>query len=235
MVRNFSKYRRMKPESIGIKRSSEILESINEIFKQEKIFVYGEGQAEKRYFTRLDEDLNSSRVRICAKNTGGSDCYRISKVAKEMFESELEKDEDLKDCKKYVIFDCDDNFEKSDSATGKIKSDLAKEFCGFENFEIIFSNMCFEVWILCHYNNPGVKYSKEKLSDRNFLKKECIALTGSKRYPYDKLLPLEKTAIQNSKILIDLHRALGVEIYSVESNPTTQIGELVEKLRKYER
>lgn len=235
MSRDFSEHRTIKDKLPEIKRSSDILESVNEIFKQEKIFVYGEGKTEKRYFTRLDNDLNSSRVKICAKNTGGSDCYRISQVAKEMFESELEKSDDLKDCKKYVIFDCDDNFERLDSATGKIKSDLTKEFCCCEKFEIIFSNMCFEVWILCHYDNPFKKYSKKELSNRDFLKKECTALTGNKKYPYEKLLPLEKTAIKNSKKLIELQKSLGITIYSAESNPITQIGELVEKLREYER
>lgn len=235
MARDFSENRKIKPAPIEVKRSSEVLESVNEIFRQEKIFVYGEGKAEQRYFTRLDKNLNSSRVKIYAKNTGGSDCYRITKVAKEMFESELEKDEDLQDCIKYVVFDCDDNFERIDNLTKKPKSCLAKEFCDCEKFKIVFSNMCFEVWILCHYNNPKERYSKENLFDRDFLKRECAVLTGSKKYPYEKLLPLEETAIKNSKKLIELHKSLGIEIYSTESNPVTQIGELVEELRKYER
>lgn len=235
MVRDFSENRKIKPAPSEIKRSSEVLESINEIFRQEKIFVYGEGKAEQRYFTRLDKNINSSRVKICAKNTGGSDCFRITHVAKKMFKSELEKDEDLKDCIKYVVFDCDDNFERIDNETKKPKSCLAREFCICENFEIIFSNMCFEVWVLCHYDNPQKKYSKENLHDRDFLKRECAVLTGSKKYPYDRLLPLEKTAIKNSKELIELHKSLGTDIYSAESNPITQIGELVEMLRKYER
>ncbi|MCK5449562.1 RloB domain-containing protein [Candidatus Pacearchaeota archaeon] len=235
MVRDFSEHHKMKPELIEIKRSSESLESINEIFKQEKIFVYGEGQDEKRYFDNLDKDINSSRVKIIPKDCGGSDCYTICKHAKAEFKEEVEKNDDLKDCEKYVVFDCDDNFTRSDLKTGKIKSELAKEFCFYEDFEIILSNMCFEIWILCHYNNPQEVYSKLELLDRDFLKKTCNALTCGSRYRYKILKPLESIAIKNSKKLIELQKSLGVEIYSENSNPVTQIGELVEKLRKYDR
>ncbi len=235
MSRDFSEHRMIKAEIVEVKRSSEILESIDEIFKQEKIFVYGEGQTEKRYFNNLDGDIHSSRVKIIPKDCGGSDCYTICKHAKEEFKKEVEKNDDLKDCKKYVVFDCDDNFTRSDLKTGKIKSELAKEFCSYENFEIILSNMCFEVWILCHYSNPHEKYSKVELLDRDFLIKTCNALTCGSRYKYKILKPLECIAIKNSKKLVELQESLGVEIYSKNSNPVTQIGELVEKLRKYDR
>ncbi len=235
MSRDFSENRMIKLGSVEAKRSSEVLESINEIFKQEKIFVYSEGKDEKRYFDKLGKDIHSSRVKIIPIDCGGSDCYAVCKYAENELKKEVEGDGYLKDCKKYVVFDCDDNFTRTDKKTNKFKSELAKEFCSRKDFEIVFSNICFEIWILCHYNNPYKKYSKEQLLNCGFLKKECVSLIGSKGYPYNKLRLLEKVAIKNSKELIELHNSLGVPIYSAKSNPVTQIGELIEKLRGYER
>jgi len=232
MKRDFSQKKQIKPRVAVVQRSKDLLESVDERFNIKKIFIYTEGGDERKYFNGLEREFNSTRVEIICEDCGGSDSFTVAKKAQSLFESNIEDDSSPENYEKYLVFDADDNFTRIDLKTGKSKAELAKEFCVKENFGIIFSNMCLEVWILCHYCDPFISFRSEDLCDRKFLKKE----TKKRGNRYSKLKLLQDVAIKNAQNLIKMHKANKVDIYSKRSNPVTQIGELILHLKKeYER
>lgn len=117
------------------------------------IYVSCEGETEEAYLKGLKREyIKVATIKISnSKKTAAKD---VVKNLKKQFKSEYQK-EDLK----YCIFDCDEN---SDNAL-KDAQELAQK----EGATIIFSNPCFEVWLLWHFENDlSYQHSREALKRR---------------------------------------------------------------------
>ncbi|WP_066358048.1 RloB domain-containing protein [Aliarcobacter cryaerophilus] len=106
--------------------------------------------------------------------------------------------------------------------------------------EVAYSNDCFEIWYLLHFvyrdtaisRDDVIKEVIKKLKDKNFetfskLNKENIKTKEMTELIFNELLELQKTAIKNSKKLLENY----ADLHNPElDNPSTKVFELVEIL-----
>lgn len=102
--------------------------------KKKKI-IYCEGESEEAYFNMLGRKYSSSNVEIVCFKKGELSCIKdaithIEKNKKTEFE-------------KYIAIDAD--------KMSNVCIDQCYKLCRDNDITILFSNVCFEVWILSHY------------------------------------------------------------------------------------
>lgn len=180
-----------------------------------KVLIVCEGQkTEEEYFEYLRKKYRLSTTEIIIKEDGGSSPNSVFKDALELYNRSLKRDQVSYDIV-YCVYDCD---EFSQHAEVKNKIDQQA------NFNLIFSNPCFEVWYLFHYGpltKPFMKKgsktaSQQTKSQANKLLKD----TGSNYLEY--LFNKTEEAIKNAKSNVKQNIA----------NPYTNVYELVEKMRE---
>ena len=104
------------------------------------LWIFCEGEkTEKNYFRKLRIDKRVPRLIIKIISPKNSDALEIIKYAFNYAKSKgFQKGDTL-----YCVFDRDDNSDK--------KLQQAEKFAKIHNIKIIFSNPCFEYWILSHF------------------------------------------------------------------------------------
>ena len=185
---------------------------------KKNIYISCEGDAEEAYLLGLKRKYQH-KVTIRISNSDKTAAIDVVKNLKEKFGSEYSHD-DLKFC----IFDFDENtFEQLKIAQSKALKIGA---------EIIFSNPCFEVWLLWHFKNDfSIKTSREKLKNEieNLIRPKYWAC---KQYPnlYDLVANNYENAKKNhSQRKKELERE-NCTLYSPVSNPYTNFEELINQL-----
>lgn len=127
----------------------------------------------------------------------------------------------------WVVFD-KDNFEDFDEAIKLANS---------EDINVAWSNTCFELWILLHFQDFGSPLIAGKYSDKLDMHFKNFKYNGGK---YEKdaenIFELIKDntseAIKRSNKLLDNHKCNYIEIFS-EMNPSTTVQDLVVGLLPY--
>lgn len=122
----------------------------------------------------------------------------------------------------WCVFDRDDNTNAGLSS--------AKQLAQKEGYQLAYSNPSFELWFLLHYVDQ-----RAEVTDCNALIK---LLNQPGRLPqyeknkdiFDVLQPLQTDAIQRMKTRLEKLKNEHVELISRQSNPATNVGELVEFL-----
>lgn len=164
------------------------------------IGIYCEGQSEEKYFKMLCQKYNAGNVhaqRIRIDTLGESGRRLITAAAK--------KGKYSHQSQVYVIFDRD---EKTDSEL-QLCQKLAKQY----NVTILFSSICFEIWILMHFEPVMRAYTRrelfEKLSGPNYFNQNYLAFKGSsyREFLYDEV----GTAVQNAKNLYTKNHKMSVD------------------------
>jgi hypothetical protein len=222
-----------------VKSSSEVPDYGDEIIisNPNKYFLYCEGKTEEKYFKRLRNDyFNSSRLDIQLfkpnqKNHEGCDakslaCQFISKKKIEIMDKDFKDDEN----QFFLIFDRDNNCDEPVSSEEKHLDYCLRE-CTNNSIKPIFSNPCFEVWLICQFEKP-IKtnfpersqdtkslYNATKIKQVNRNMNQAKRLANAKRYGKEIF---EERINNNNKI----------ELYSKESYPITEIFKLVSLLEK---
>lgn len=102
-----------------------------------QIIIYCEGFTEKHYFDMLKSKYSRSNITVKTESLGLTNQELVEKV--------IEKKKRNKSDLTIIVFDYDDN------PVNKIEKSfkLARE----NNIEIWYSNKCFEVWLLLHFQN----------------------------------------------------------------------------------
>ncbi len=221
----------------------EILDVIDEKFSIKKYFILMEGKTEFNYLNGFKEDFfkNTKKIElelIEPKNNSNNarlllnESLKLINEKKKNINTNLELEFNLQnitnDDKIIILFDCDKNFDQKgeDSLT---HAEYAKLIANENNFEIIFSNYSFEVWILCHFKKPSIPSKITGLIKQ--IKSES-AWTKYKKNDveiFNKLKDKLDIAIKNSNSLIAEKK---LDVFSKESNPVTQMGILIESMRK---
>lgn len=143
--------------------------------KKKKV-IYCEGKCEAVYFTMLKRKYQGGKlIKIKSVNEGADGCVRLAI-------NDTEKDIS----KKYVVCDVDDHTNQD--------IDSLLKMCKKHKIDILFSNVCFEVWILSHYEplSSDVSLEREELYRRleNHMNIESyVRFKGNKYddYLYDKV------------------------------------------------
>lgn len=185
------------------------------------IFCEGE-KTEVYYFKHLRSDLRIQKLRIKVNSSDNKNALGVVNYGLNF----------LKHDKNYIhgdiiacVFDGDQNSSKELERAKKLASD--------ESIEIIFSNPCFEFWILSHFE------CYKRPLDKDILKRKLVSSLGqySKNDPllYDKTKKHLNDAIKFSKDIISMHENNGVEIISLGSNPSTLVHQLIEQIHDFEK
>lgn len=184
------------------------------------IFCEGE-KTEIHYFKHLRSDLRIQKLQIKVNYSDDKNALGIVNYALNSLNRRRDYlPGDIIAC----VFDRDQNSPE--------ELERAKKLASQKGIEIIFSNPCFEFWILSHFE--CYKRSLEK----EVLKSKLISSLGQ----YNKNDPLlyEKTkdhisdAIKFSKEVISMHENDGVEIISRDSNPSTLVHQLIEQIYDFD-
>lgn len=176
----------------------------------QNIWLFCEGKkTERNYFEglRITERINNLTV-IDSKRTD------IQGLLKESIK--FKNDRARKDDQIYCIFDRNGNSKRElKAAIG-----LAKK----HKINLIFSNPCFEYWILCHYEKYGKPIEYAELKSR--LDKYLGNYNKADKGIYYRLRSKYENAMKNVEAVNGTH----LKKISKKSNPSTSVGSLVKLL-----
>ncbi len=181
-----------------------------------KVFVIVcEGEKTERiYFNRYK--TRHSNLRIETPNSRCTDPINLAKFSREQIKKEAL---DLKNGDAiWCVFDCDENTNEDMSKARKIAG---------KDIKICLSNPNFELWFLLHFSFIVSNVTRSEVIEKL---KEHIPTYDKNIDIYDILLEKRATAIENTKKLIKIHETNGVELISVESNPSTQVQNIIEEI-----
>lgn len=128
---------------------------------KKKIVIFCEGETEKNYFTMLRSKYRSAHISVEGAGidiqVGEGQAVKLVEHAK----STLERDGRYKGIgvpSVYVVFDKDDVTD----------SEITKAFRLAEGYgyKVMFSNECFEYWILLHFEETNHPPSRKRLNQR---------------------------------------------------------------------
>ena len=183
-----------------------------------KIFVIVcEGkETERQYFNRYKKW--GCGLKIETPNTNATDPEKLVKFAKnqsEKYNLNLKSGDGI-----YCVFDRDDN-------TNEIIARAFKK--AGTDIKMCLSNPSFELWFLLHFVYYESSLSNPELIQK--LKKHIPNYRKDEEY-YDELLSKRDDAIKNAKKLNGVHHKMGVDLNSINSNPSTQVFKIVEDILK---
>jgi hypothetical protein len=190
-----------------------------------KIRIYCNGEiAEPVYFQDFKDYLKSRAIIICSKRFKGLSPWElIKKVVAE--KENLQNggkfyDEDGDKC--WCVFDVDEFWNQNPQ-----KFTTAVKLARTKNIHLAWSNECFELWYLLHFQVLQTDISRRDY-DRK-LKKYFRKLDG-KNYSknssaFGRLAGKQLFAIKNAKQIFRANK--------VEKNPSTAVFQLVEVLNSY--
>lgn len=179
----------------------------------------GDNKTEKTYFNNfIDRDKNYI-INYCLGNE--TDPVNLVKnTIKEVKRSELKLKENDK---AYCVFDTDISQERN------IQIEKAKKLANKNKIKIITSSPSIEIWFLIHYIYTTKYFTNEEVIKN--LKKYCK--NYDKNYDiYPSIRNKTQTAIKNAKKLEQFQTENGKELQTIESNPHSQIYEIIEELEK---
>ena len=169
-------------------------------------------KTERNYFNRYRE--RKSGLLILTPNSSVTDPenlvdFALSQIKK--YDINLNKGDEV-----WCVFDADRHTDKN------IKK--AKDLAG-DKIKLCLSNPCFELWYLLHFYYFGNRVSTSEVQNKlaNYIKN----FDKAKDY-FDLFLPKRDKAIQNAKKLNQKHKTARIELLSTQSNPSTQVFQLVE-------
>lgn len=125
---------------------------------KKEIRIYCEGETEKIYFDLLKQRYRLPNVKVKTKGSVGQSLVLVNYTIDSL--NKLSKKDRSTVEKVLVVFDKDDDsWDVIDQAMV-----LAKD----NNIQVCFSNECFEVWLLAHFEeiSKTKKWSREALYDK---------------------------------------------------------------------
>jgi hypothetical protein len=186
------------------------------------IRIFCEGKTEKEYFEllRIKYRLN---IEITPKDEKQDKL--IDFVEKDIKDMSLDSKDSV-----WCLIDVENN--KEYWVNSRVSSKI-KNFSNNKNKFVIISNPCFEIWLLSYFLYSTKKTSLEelekslsKLLDEKYKKIPSITKNSSLFMDFNKI----SLAIVNSKKLIKYHKQENRDIYNFESNPSTNMHELIDFL-----
>ncbi len=177
-----------------------------------RIFTEGE-KTEPDYFNSIKDELRLNEIDIKVHGLGDHTMPLVEYVIERKNE---EKDTDTE---WWVVFDRDDH-DHFNQAIQKAES---------ESINVAYSNECFELWFILHFEFLHTSIGREK-----YYKKLTTLL--SKKYDkkssdtFSLIKDKEAIAIRNAKTLEKQHDSDGTNVFS-KRDPSTTVYKLVEKLQ----
>jgi hypothetical protein len=181
------------------------------------VYLFCEGtKTERNYFEKFRAIERIKQINIKVRKTNKTDPIGLIKEAI-LFRSNAGRDF-FKDDELFCVFD----------RNGNLDSQLkrAKDLAAKNGVKLLFSNPCFEYWILCHFEKHE---SGCEISD--IITKLNKHLNGYQKNDYELYTKTKdnlSTAIKNAKEANKKH--VNIDLISRKSNPSTNVYELIEYL-----
>ena len=176
------------------------------------LVIVSEGETERVYFRGYKQ--RKSGLYIIIPNSTETDPVNLVNLALRQivkYDLDLENGDQV-----WCVFDADRNTNEN------IQRALAR---ADDKVKLCLSNPCFELWYLLHFG-----YFDGRISTGDMQNKIETHIRG-----YDKvkdyfgvLLSKRDAAVRNSKKLVQKHEESGTQLLSIESNPSTNVFDLVE-------
>ncbi|WP_411345020.1 RloB family protein [Paenibacillus sp. WLX1005] len=187
---------------------------------KKEILIFCEGETEKLYFEMLNRKYNASNVKI--NNTiqvspfvaPGQSLDLVEYVIRSIQKNPRYKKNDVE--KIYVVFDKDDqDWERVDMAIRLAKSN---------GFGVIFSNICFDIWLLMHYEDVNIALERKTIYSKlsNSMSIENYEKNKANSIIKDILYTKVKVAHDRSQKCCDWS--------CMRSNPFTNIAEEIKNI-----
>ncbi|PIY80531.1 MAG: hypothetical protein COY80_02500 [Candidatus Pacebacteria bacterium CG_4_10_14_0_8_um_filter_42_14] len=190
-----------------------------------RIYIYCNGEiAEPTYFKEFKDHLRSRTITISYNRFKGDSPWNLIKkvVAEKNALTSRSRfvDEDGDQC--WCVFDVDEYWNQNPTKL-KAALKLAKD----NNVYLAWSNECFELWYLLHFQNLQTEIPRNHYHTK--LKTHFRHL-GSKAYAkncsvFGQILEKQPVAIKNARQIYQANK--------VEKNPSTTVFKLVEEINKY--
>jgi hypothetical protein len=129
--------------------------SRREIAPKKLIAIFVEGETEKAYFEELRQRKNLGNVSVKVEKFTGVGDY-VDKVSHQLRKSSKFVNKDV--VQTYLVFDA--NHESVDNLRAVLDKAASK------GFKVAFSNVSFEVWLLCHYRCMGAGVLAESVLNK---------------------------------------------------------------------
>lgn len=183
------------------------------------LVIVSEGEkTERKYFSNYRK--RGCGLKIKTPNTSKTNPTGLVEFTERQIRKyglEPDKDDEV-----WCVFDVDDNEEKITEAVDKAKEN---------NIKIALSNPCFEIWFLLHFELRQTKLSCDDAIDN--LKKYLPAYSKNEDI-FSEIVDKRQDAISHAKKLNKIHQdQRNNDLYSPESNPSTQVFKLVEYILNY--
>ncbi|HLD15806.1 MAG TPA: RloB family protein [Candidatus Nanoarchaeia archaeon] len=184
------------------------------------LWIFCEGRTEKNYFNKLKYIDRIRRLVIKAIDVTHNSADGIVKEAINFKEKHNNfQEDDIIIC----VFDRDQNNREQ-----LIK---AKSLADQRDIKLVFSNPCFEYWILCHYGHFPNQQEKQEI-ERKILRYLGNYITNDPDL-YIKTRGKIQEAVKNSKKMFNQHIRNRTQIISRESNPLTLMFELIDLINSF--
>jgi hypothetical protein len=180
------------------------------------IYIFTEGETEKNYFSILNKKYNATvAVKVSVNHA--------HKQGMNLLNHALGKINTLNKIQKnnlggvYIIFDKDD----IDNAEMQTVLSEAKS----KGIHIGFSNSCFEVWLLAHFESLNESHTKDRLYQRLEHYLSCEQYSKNHKNDIDLLKQLEdcvSTAMENTATMEELSQL------TINCEPYTNIGKVIQ-------
>ena len=185
---------------------------------RKSIYIFTEGYTEKNYFSILNKKYNrTASVKVSI--------YPTSKQGRSLLNHAIGKIRTLNKAERnnlggvYIIFDKDSL--KNDEIEGVLKD--AKD----NKIDIGFSNSCFEVWLLAHFEEPNQSHTQDRLYTKLEDYLNCEQYENHHKNDKDLLMKLEdfvSIAMKNTSAMSSLNQQ------AIVYEPYTNIGTIIQSI-----
>jgi len=183
------------------------------------IHIFTEGKkTEPDYFNSIKNELRLNEIDINVKGVGSN---TMSLVDWAIHRKEEDEDDGF-DTEWWVVFDKDDH-PLFDQAIQKARS---------EGMSVAYSNECFELWFILHFQFLSTSIGREKYYEK--LTKLLSQKYRKNSNIYSLIKDKEANAIQNAKKLEKQHDEEKNVVFS-KRDPSTTVYILIEKLRELKK
>ncbi|MFA5751024.1 MAG: RloB family protein [Candidatus Paceibacterota bacterium] len=192
---------------------------VGTLIPKKVIHIFTEGKkTEPDYFNSIKNELRLNEIDINVKGVGSN---TMSLVDWAIHRKEEDEDDGF-DTEWWVVFDKDDH-PLFDQAIQKARS---------EGMSVAYSNECFELWFILHFQFLSTSIGREKYYEK--LTKLLSQKYRKNSNIYSLIKDKEANAIQNAKKLEKQHDEEKNVVFS-KRDPSTTVYILIEKLRELKK
>lgn len=184
-----------------------------------KIYVFFHTERHELEYFRTYKDYLGSHLLVPKKKVEGDPCKLIDSLIKWKKENINEEDGDML----WFVFDVDDFY--CDKLVEAIKE------ANKNGIKIAFSNECFELWLLLHFQKPSGAISRDDFESKI---RENVKGFKKGQNVFDLIIKNQDKAIENAKQLLNCsyEEINWSKSLSEKGNPSTSIHFLVEFINK---